>query len=112
MVNPRSLVAWALISLIAENEPPTCSSFTSFMFCAQIVGKPVTAPEPTAAPAAAAAACSKVLRESSGPSSVTTPSYDIPRSSPLQRISLCEGHNLTVADDDQAITHVMSVFSR
>ena len=36
---------------------------TSLMFCAQIVGKPVTAPEPIAAPAPIAARCSRRRRE-------------------------------------------------
>src|SRR5262245_53941168 len=42
------------MSMIAEYEPPTWSRVTSLMFCAQIVGKPVIAPEPAARPTLAA----------------------------------------------------------
>ncbi len=55
-LKPRSLVAWSAISLIAEYEPPTWTSFTSFMFWAQISGNPSIKPLPAAAALVTAAA--------------------------------------------------------
>src|SRR3990172_7505697 len=55
ILKPRSAVACRAMSMIDEYDPPTWSRAMSLMFCAQIVGKPLIAPEPTARPAAAAA---------------------------------------------------------
>ena len=52
-VKPRSLLACSAIFGIAVTGGPAWRSTTSLMFCAQIVGNPVTAPLPMAAPAAA-----------------------------------------------------------
>ena len=54
-VKPRSLVACSAIAGIAVTGGPAWCSTTSLMFCAQMVGKPLIAPDPMAAPATAAA---------------------------------------------------------
>src|ERR1700722_9121393 len=58
-VKPRSLVACAAIAGMAVTGGPAWRSTTSLMFCAQIIGKPLMAPDPAAAPAPA----SKARRE-------------------------------------------------
>src|ERR1700722_19587538 len=58
-VKPRSLVACSAIAGMAVTGGPAWRRTTSLIFCAQIVGKPVIAPDPTAAPAPA----SRVLRD-------------------------------------------------
>jgi hypothetical protein len=54
-VKPRSLLACSAIAGMAVTGGPAWFSTTSLMFCAQMVGKPLTAPDPTANPAAALA---------------------------------------------------------
>src|SRR4051812_13229866 len=50
-VKPRSLLACSAIAGMAVTGGPACCRTMSLMFCAQMVGNPVTAPDPTAAPA-------------------------------------------------------------
>ena len=49
-VNPRSLLACAAIAGIAVTGGPACRRTISLIFWAQMVGNPVMAPEPMAAP--------------------------------------------------------------
>ena len=53
-VIPRSSFAFLAISLMLETPVPNCRKVTFLMFWAQIVGKPVMAWDPTAAPSATA----------------------------------------------------------
>src|ERR1700760_4348818 len=59
---PRSLLACAPICGITEKDWPTWVSVTSWMCCAQIVGKPVIAPDPAATPATAAPLFNRLRR--------------------------------------------------
>src|SRR5438445_11138648 len=52
--NPRSFVACLPMSMIAEYDPPACTSLMSLMFCAHTVGNPVMR-DPAAAVAVATA---------------------------------------------------------
>src|SRR4029079_7873889 len=54
-VMPRSALHFSAISLIADTPVPHWRSTMFLLFCAQITGKPATAPLPTAAPATPAA---------------------------------------------------------
>ena len=51
-LKPRSLVACSPIAVSTVTGWPAWRISTSLMFCAQMVGKPVIAPEPAAAPTA------------------------------------------------------------
>src|ERR1700730_6297200 len=55
-LKPRSLAAWSPIAFTTEYDTPTWRNSMSLISCAQIVGKPVMASVPTAAPATAAPA--------------------------------------------------------
>ena len=61
-VKPRSLVACSAMAGMAVTGGPAWFSTTSLMFCAQMVGKPLSAPDPAADAAAAAAPCSSRRR--------------------------------------------------
>ena len=65
-VMPRSALHFSAISLIADTPVPHWRSTMFLLFCAQIVGKPVTAPLPSAAPAMPAAPFS-ILRRPTPP---------------------------------------------
>ena len=54
-VMPRSALHFSAISLIADTPVPHWRRVMFLVVCAQIIGKPVTAPLPTAAPATPAA---------------------------------------------------------
>src|SRR5471030_1563492 len=62
-VKPRSLLACSAMAGIAVTGGPAWCSTMSLMFCAQMVGKPVIAPDPIAAPVTAAVVFSSALRE-------------------------------------------------
>ena len=61
-VMPRSALHFSAISLIADTPVPHWRSTMFLLFCAQITGKPVIAPLPTAAPAMPAAPLSILRR--------------------------------------------------
>src|SRR5580704_8414956 len=63
IVKPRSFVACSPICGIAATGGPACRRVMSLMFCAQIVGNPVSAPEPAERPASAAPLCKTRRRE-------------------------------------------------
>jgi hypothetical protein len=61
-LKPRSFEAWSPMAWTTEYDTPMWRSVIFLMSCAQIIGKPVMAPEPTAAPAATDVPFSKARR--------------------------------------------------
>src|SRR6266404_3958177 len=67
IVKPRSLLACSPIFGIAATGGPAWSKVTSLMSCAQIVGNPVSTPDPPASPAKAALPFNSRRRVTRGP---------------------------------------------